>query len=123
MQLDQNPYAAPSLDEPLPLVKNASGEPTAREVFLAWEKLRLYYNAILAGLSLFLGLPRLASSGFWYTLFQGALIANLCFCLGVALEGYAALFGIPRRPMRLLLFFLGTCLAGGLAVLAIAGRI
>jgi hypothetical protein len=123
MQLDQNPYAAPAIDEPLPLAKDKPGEPTAREVFLAWEKLRLIYNAILAGLSLFLGLPRLGDPDFWFILFEGALIANVCFCLGPVLEGYAALVGVLRRGVRMLLFVLGTSLAALLTVFAIAGLI
>jgi hypothetical protein len=91
-------------------------EPSAREVFAAWEWLRLVYNLILLAVvfgwiccnGLHLGvasaLPVLAVG------------ANLCFCAGPVAEGYLRLLEIDRRWARWAVFVAGTFAAAVMAV-------
>ncbi len=92
-------------------------EPSARAVFLAWERLRLVYNAALAAVVLAVAGRDLADPQFHEFLIPAALGANLCFCLGPVVEGYLALIGADRLIARWLLFssglLLGCVLAGG----------
>src|SRR5947208_1668527 len=60
-------------------------QPGAMEVFIAWEKLRLLYNAILAGLVVWYLTPFAALHVGPLLLFD-ALMANLGFCAGPVAE-------------------------------------
>jgi hypothetical protein len=83
--------------------------PDAMEVFLAWERLRLLYNAVLIGVVLFhLNIAVIILAPF---LLEPALVANLCFCAGSAGEGYLCLMGFNRRLSRFALFIAGTSVA------------
>jgi hypothetical protein len=116
-----NPYASPpEADAALPTYPPAD---SAKEVFLAWEKLRLIYNCLLAVVSLSAGYAWLGVRDiidFLTFLFEGAIGANLCFCLGPVIEGYLSLMGVNRRKVRLLLFVLGTLIACMFAAAALA---
>jgi hypothetical protein len=105
-----NPYRSPAVTadatEPRP------DEPTAREVFWAWERLRIYFNLILLAETLLLGL--VAMGLLWPHLlecFVGALVANVCFCVGPMLEGYAEGIGVPRGVARGVIFVMGMLVA------------
>lgn len=114
-----NPYAAPAEAE-IAYAPFPPGE-SAKEVFLAWERLRVIYNLILVGVSLLVGMARLTELSFWYFLIEGAVGANLCFCVGPVVEGYLTLIGINRDGSRMLLFVLGTiasCLVAAAAISA-----
>lgn len=96
-------------------------EETARSVFLAWEKLRVAFNAVLVVIVLLSAGSALAESRFWLLLAQGALSANLCFCLGPVAEGYLTLLGLNRQNARSMVFSFGLvvgCLLAFLAVFA-----
>jgi hypothetical protein len=125
MSSSGNPYTAPAapIGEGHPGAGEghpAAGE-SAREVFLAWEKLRVFYCGILAAESLLLGIPHLGELAFWETLIVGAFLANLCFCAGPCAEGYLALFGAGRRAIRFVLWAAGTLLAILLTGAAVLG--
>lgn len=95
--------STPSASEPLvPLT-----EETARSVFLAWEKLRIAFNAILAAVALLSAGSSISEGAFWLFLVRGALEANLCFCLGPVVEGYLRLLGSNRQAARWVVFSLG----------------
>lgn len=92
--------AAPAADE------------SARAVFLAWERLRLWYNAALAAVVVLLvplGGP--ADERELLFLAECAFGANLCFCLGPVVEGYLSLLGVSRRTARGVVFVPGLLLA------------
>jgi hypothetical protein len=103
----------------LPLAKLPSiraPEPTAMDVFFAWEKLRLFYNAIMIlvtlGLTVYAQANPLAA-----VVFVGeALLANICFSVGPIVEGYACWFGLPREYARWCIFTLGCIVTTALAV-------
>jgi len=90
--------------------------PTASEVFFAWERLRLVYNAILVAVVLF---RRLGGEDLQVQfLVENALFANLCFCVGPVAEGYLVCIGLRRKAMRWLLFLGGSVLAAVGAIYA-----
>ncbi len=82
-------------------------ELSARELFIAWERLRVPYNLILAVPLLFLG----ATSNGPMFLAYAAITTNVAFCAGPVGENYLTLLRFPRQPTRWLLFGLGTLLA------------
>ena len=91
-------------------LKLSAENPRAVDVFLAWEKMRLAHNLVLAMfVFLFLGLFGV-SIGF-VSLLEPALVANVCFCAGLVVEGYLCLLTRERRLVRGLLFLFGTLLA------------
>lgn len=94
-------------DEPGP-----AADESARAVFLAWERLRLWYNAALAALVVLL-VPRgdWADPRFPRFLAAAAFGANLCFCLGPVAEGYLSLLGVNRRTARGVVFVPGLLFA------------
>jgi hypothetical protein len=98
-------------EEDIPRVAKADAT-DATAVFIAWERLRLVYNGILAAVVLLLGGGSLVREPrFWSLLIGGAIGANVCFCAGICAEGYLALLGLPRRETRAVLFVAGTLLA------------
>lgn len=91
--------------------------------FLAWEKLRIYYNLIL--LAVALGMTSIRPEMFvdpyyWITMALAAAGANVCFCAGPVAENYLALLGAHRGVSRSVLFGLGCLFACALAVLYMA---
>lgn len=105
--------------------------------FIAWEKLRLYYNGALAAVSLVLilllgvasGLASdpadlaLAAASLAGTCILGTIAANLAFCVGPVVEGYLVMFRVEREVARMLLFVLGIIAGSGLAFLTVASII
>src|SRR5688572_23793886 len=105
---DTNPYQSPSEVNAPASAAASPDEATAREVFLAWEKLRLPYNVVLA----LVALGGLALEGTEFVerrellkaLAGGAVLANLCFCAGPCAEGYLVWIGTRRRATRVVVF-------------------
>jgi hypothetical protein len=92
-------------------------QPTAMEVFFAWEKLRLAYNALLAVTGIGMMILKAEFSPLIVVFAAGPiLLANLCFCVGPVAEGYLCWFGLPRRPVRWIIFGLGLLIALGYTV-------
>ncbi|MEZ6186757.1 MAG: hypothetical protein R3F62_17325 [Planctomycetota bacterium] len=80
-------------------------------VLLRWELLRIPYNAVLFGVSVaVLGTGVLAPSYFLDGVLA-ALAANLCYCLGPALEVYLRTLGARQRWVGPLLFAAGLLLS------------
>jgi hypothetical protein len=102
--------------------------------FMAWEKLRLYYNGALVALSLLLMALLIPLSGvaddpeslavalgsLGFTCLGGAVAVNLAYCVGPVAEGYLVMFRVERKAARMVLFTLGLIAGSGLALLAIA---
>jgi hypothetical protein len=117
---DSNPYAPPSSA----IQERATKPDDSSEFrhFLRWEKLRLFYNAILL-IETFLILmsfspkARLLSSIF--PCLGLAFLANVCFCLGPVLDGYARWIGLRHGIVTGLIFVLGTLLAILLTFIAV----
>jgi hypothetical protein len=93
----------------------------ARKVFLAWEKLRIAYIAILGMVTLLLVGPMGFTSFRILTLvIEGAVVANLAYFLGPATETYIRWLGYDRAWPRWAMFFCGTLLSILLAVGSLA---
>gem|GEM_PF-2253641 len=94
---------------------------TAREVFLAWERRRLVYNAVrvvVVRVALAPGGPvELNDPAFRRHLLVGAVAANVRYGVGPGAEGYLAFLGASRRAARGVLFGFALLLASGLAFL------
>jgi len=93
-------------------------EPDAMEIFFAWEKLRLAYNALLAIIVLSMAgkavIPVLI-----HACWAGP-IANLMFCAGPVSESYLVwLFGAPRPIARWVVFGLGLAVSIAVTIAAV----
>jgi hypothetical protein len=105
-----NPYASPLTSGEKPASSDSG------EVFFGWERLRVVYNGVLVSLTLLCGFGSLADPKFWSTAVFGAILTNVCFCVGPVLEGYATWFAGRRvQWVRWGLFLLGQLFAAGLA--------
>jgi hypothetical protein len=93
-----------------------SPEESASEVFKRWEQLRIAFNVVL-GLVLipWLG-PFISNEKFTLFVIECAVAANLAFCTGPVVEGYAALIGLSRKVSRYTLFALGMILSIALEI-------
>jgi cytochrome c oxidase subunit IV len=92
---------------------------SARAVFLAWERMRLAYNAVLGFVVVLLAGSDLFDPAFYGFLLRAAVLANVCFCLGPVIEGYLSLLGVDRRAARWFVFLPGLLLACLLALAAL----
>ena len=85
--------------------------PSARDVFLKWEKLRLIYNADLLIVAVILIAATVRSRVILFlVLFQcvlGCVAANVLYFAGPGLEAYLNWLGFQRRWVTLLLFIAG----------------
>lgn len=88
------------------------------EVVVAWERLRVWYNAVLACAGLFsvlLILPRMLFDPLMLgELLIAAFAANLCFLAGPLIEGYVTWWRGPAPVLRHVVFIVGTLGAVGL---------
>src|SRR5262249_45571426 len=85
-------HGMPTVSEPVAASTESVRQtfPDAMEVFIAWERLRLLYNAILV-VSVLLHLKSLLGLFHASFLLEAALAANVCFCAGPVAEGYLCL--------------------------------
>src|SRR5262245_33357895 len=115
-----NPYAAPQpIAADRPLAMDASLAP-----FLAWERLRIWFNTILVLVVVVSVLPHRElwfSYRLNYYCIEGAILANICFCVGLVAESYLRIVGWWQDYQRWALFLMGTLLAAFLAAAGIAG--
>lgn len=96
----------------------------ARRVFLAWEKLRVIYVALLAAPTLWVALERWGDpdvmTHFPVTVVLGAAFANLAYFLGPAVEVYLGWLGFRHWGVRAVLFTAGTLFALLLTLLVLS---
>jgi hypothetical protein len=92
-------------------------EPTAMEVFFAWEKLRLVYNAVL--ILIVLLVMRQAIIDCIEDAIVGAICANLMFSSGPVIESYLSWCGVPRIVARGIIFSLGLFFASVVTTYAV----
>ncbi|HZN34158.1 MAG TPA: hypothetical protein VFB80_10075 [Pirellulaceae bacterium] len=83
-----NPYAAPQ-----PVVAEASlARDASLTPFLAWERLRVWFNTILVLVVVVSALPQRElwfSYRLNYYCIEGAILANICFCVGLVARSAA----------------------------------
>lgn len=92
------------------------------ESIRAWERLRLWYNAALAGEVLLLFLPfapYLLTMSVVLFAVETAILANVCFCVGPVAEHYLGFSGFRGSWVRRSLFVVGTLFAMLLALIAV----
>ena len=94
-----------------------------RSIFLRWERLRVLYNALLAGVTaVFLPLVKdeLVLPGpltVVATLLAGAVLANVCFTVAPIVEAYARWLGVRTRALTPVLFAAGVAVSVPLVLL------
>lgn len=95
----------------------------ARPTFIAWEKLRLLYVAILGALTLGLWLlyPPSDRGRALLLIGEGAVFANVLYFAGPMVETYVAWLGYRKRWLRPMLFVAGTALSGLLVLIVVPG--
>jgi len=97
---------------------------SAREVFLAWEGLRIVFNGVLGFLTVTLAAAFGVAADFdlWSEVAVAGFVANVCFCAGPCAEGYLSMVRLDRRFARGLIFAAGLSLTslGVLAAVAAA---
>lgn len=118
-----NPYQAPKDGDSPAVASPIVGDASAREVFLAWERLRVPYNLLLLVATCF-ALPFawadwVQPRRVFLGLVFGAIVANVCFCAGPCAEGLLHLLGARRNGARICLFAAGTLFSLLLAMFAI----
>ena len=105
---------------------DAPGWAAVRETFLAWERLRVAYVAVLAGLCSLLALAcgpgTYADPLFWVNCGIGAVGANLAFFAGPLAENYLGWLGVPRRPVRFVAFAAGLLFSAVFAAVCVASH-
>jgi hypothetical protein len=123
--VNENPYAPPVAgSEP-----DDYQRPALREIVVGWEKLRLWYNAILLvpGLAVLASWVGKQGMPLFLALVMAIMVAagaNFCFLLGPAAELYLRGLFREGRPLgrgRLLIFGAGLVVSLGVFAVALAG--
>jgi hypothetical protein len=115
-----NPYSSPLAEPGKPVPSGQPLREIARATFLAWERLRMIYIAVLGVLTLLLGWGSFGSFEYWLTVVGGAVVANVCFFAGPIVETYVTWLGYQGKWLRTSLFLIGTIFSCILAFAALA---
>lgn len=103
--------------------ERSSDSASARAVFLRWERWRIGYNLVLATLVIFLAVTGGDADSDWRRFtaecLLGALVANVCYFAGPALEAYFQWLGFRHPIFGPLLFATGLLLSMALATLTV----
>ena len=132
--MTNNPYSPSTSDATVAICpRNSTDVSTvtlAKRVFLAWERLRVLYIALLGALTVLLAAPGVIHNGSQLFTFrgmimlvEGAIVANMCYFAGPAIETYVRWLGYERYWVRWILFVGGTLLTAVLAIASIAGSL
>ena len=125
--LGEGPFARRPMPMPEPAAEDdfraAPGWAALRETFLAWERLRVAYVVVLAGLcsslALLCGPETYADPLFWLHCAIGAVGANVAFFAGPVAESYLGWLSFPRRPVRFVTFAVGLSFSAVLATVCV----
>lgn len=118
--MSDNPYA-PAVETSLPLEsQQVSLLLIAKQTFLAWEKLRLVYLAVLVPFTLLLTGEALFQVEVFWLVIGGGVFANLCYFAGPLVETYVRWLGYQQRWPRWCLFITGTLFTMALAIVSLA---
>jgi hypothetical protein len=123
--MTENPYASPT-DESAPLSQAMRDREfcSARGVFIAWEKLRITYVAVLALVTvLILEICGRLTARILFVIVEGALVANVLYFAGPAVEAYLRWLGYHRQWPRWLMFIAGTLLSIALTIAVLTSEL
>lgn len=112
--MTENPFSSPIAESPK-TADSAGANPDsltsiAKRVFLAWEKLRIAYIAILGVLTCLLAGTDLFQTRLLVLIVECGLVANICFFAGPIVETYICWLGFGKAWVRWPLFIGGTLL-------------
>ena len=116
-----NPYEA----SVLPDAAADSNVVDASDLIKVWERRRLPYNALLAVATVVLGMlvrpGALDNAAFWGMVVEGAIGANVCYCVGPVAHWHLLRWIAPYRATGNALFWARTLLSMVLVAIAIVG--
>ncbi len=116
---NDNPYSAPTVEEETHKLPHKQVGVDFSVIILRWERLRIYYNAILAIWVILLAIvfvPQHAGEArFWIAVLTGAVIANACYFAGPLIEGYGMFFRKWNSVCTAILFLAGLAFCAVLA--------
>jgi hypothetical protein len=122
--MSENPYAAPPTDGMETVVVHEPRDTSllgiARPTFIAWEKLRIAYIAVLGLLTVLLAGGDLFRLQMIEMIIVGAVISNLCYFAGPLAETYVRWLGLRTIWVRVFLFAAGLLFSMLLLVAAMA---
>jgi hypothetical protein len=108
-----------SADDVVPNIRSL--EPSAHEVFVAWEERRLLFNVLIVGPCILLMTAILWPFGFSRgDIAADLIVSNLFFSTGFVAEGYLSVLGLNRNTSRRYVF-LGWCFITSIWLLVGAG--
>jgi hypothetical protein len=121
--MTSNPYSPPAVDvTPSERLFDGDHEHTlseiARATFLAWERLRIIYIGVVGVFTLLFAGPNLVRFGTLVAIFEGAVVANICYFAGPTVETYVRWLGYQGNWVRWAMFIGGTLLTSLLAVIS-----
>jgi len=123
----ENPYSSPAAasepDHAVVVECDNSVSGLARRIFLAWERLRILYIALLALLTLILARTQLFDPDMLALIAGGAIVSNLFYFAGPIVETYITWLGYNGKRIRWLLFAGGTLMTAMVACLSIANTL
>jgi hypothetical protein len=120
--MELNPYQAPATVAALNSRPPHTLDCDGRDLMRDWEYRRLWFNAILITVTMLIGTLAnflIFERRFWTFAIEGAIGANVCFCVGPVVTWYLSRLGFNHRAAGALLFFLGTALSVVLTVISI----
>jgi hypothetical protein len=120
-----NPYESPAAPTPLIPDPSHSKYNFENDLLRSWEDRRLWFNAILVAETLLIAIlprPLIFQPLFWLFALEGAIVANICFCVGPIATWYLSRIGFDKRRAGVLLFWLGTLLSMMLAIVAVVAN-
>lgn len=111
--MTENPYSSPisesqAVTRTAPDSDRQSLGDIAKNVFLAWERLRIAYIILLGLFTALIAAPTMTEPRTILLIVEGAVIANVCFFAGPAVETYVRWLGYDRDWVRKFLFAGGT---------------
>jgi hypothetical protein len=120
--MQPNPYESPKSPTAFDSLPLQPATDSTHELLRTWEYRRLWFNAILIVGTVLMGiLPEFLffQPRYWGFAIEGAIAANVCFCVGPIVTWYLSHLGFNSRRAGALLFLVGTMLSMMLTLIAI----
>jgi len=112
--MQPNPYESSAIAAPLDPVPLPTTNDAGHDLLRDWEYRRLWFNGLLIAETVLIGiLPDglIFQSRFWIFAIEGAIVANVCFCVGPIATWYLSHLGFNHRRAGVVLFWAGTILS------------
>jgi hypothetical protein len=112
--MEPNSYQAPTAIAVLNMRSSRTLDCDGRDLMRDWEYRRLWFNAILIMVTMLIGTLAnflIFERRFWMLAIEGAIAANVCFCVGPVVTWHLSRFGFNHRSAGAVLFWMGAALS------------